>query len=141
MSKLEAFLAQNIESVEKVLYVASDRIKDPETDEPIPWELKPLTEKEISSIRKQCKRKVKGKHGQYTEETDGDAVASKMIVASVVFPNLNDAQIQASHNVLGAENLLFKMLYGGEYTNLMLKVQEISGYDKDMEELIDDAKN
>jgi len=43
--------------------------------------------------------------------------------------------------VMGADLLVKKMLTAGEYAALMEKVQEVNGFDKDMAELIDDAKN
>ena len=141
MSRLEAFFADKADKIENEFFAVSPRFKNQETGEPIPWELKPLNEKEVSDIRKRCRKKIKGKYGQFTEETDSEAVSLKMVTESVVFPNLKDQALQQSYQVIGAEELLKIMLKSGEYGELLLKVQEISGYDQDMNELVEEAKN
>ena len=64
-----------------------------------------------------------------------------MCVACTVYPNLNDAELQDSYGVKGADALLKKMLLPGEYTEYKAKVMEVNGYDMSMEELVDEAKN
>ncbi|MGG1555002.1 phage tail assembly chaperone [Paenibacillus ferrarius] len=140
MSDLSVFFASNVatETAEEV--IVSDRFKDKEGN-PVPWVVRSLTEEENDVIRKSATKRSKGKGGQQVTETDQTEYLSKLAVASVKFPNLKDAELQKSYGVLGAESLIRKMLLAGEYANLLLKVQEINGFDKDMNDLVDEAKN
>ncbi|CAG7616983.1 putative protein YqbN [Paenibacillus solanacearum] len=141
MSDLSVFFAQNasIEVTEEV--VVSERFKAKDSTQPVPWKLRSMTEEEDEYIRKAVTKRVKGKNGVYTTETDHNEYLAKLAVTSVVFPNLKDVDLQKSYGVLGAESLLRKMLLPGEYTTLLQKVQEINGFDKDMNELVDEVKN
>ncbi|MBB6733185.1 phage tail assembly chaperone [Cohnella zeiphila] len=140
MSDLSAFFAENAAGDVTETLVVSERFQDRD-GHPVPWKLRSITAAEDEECRKAATRRVKGKGGQYTTETSTEEYLAKMAVACVVFPNLKDAELQKSYGVLGAENLLRKMLRAGEYVNLIQKVQEINGYDKDMNELVDEVKN
>lgn len=136
---LKSFLKENAEIVPNQKVIISERFKDDDGN-PVAFELKALSEKEIEGLRKACTKRIKTRNG-YKDETDQNQLVSKMIVESVVFPPLKSEQLQASYQVMGAEDLLQAMLVAGEYANLTLKVQEISGFSQDLEETIEDAKN
>jgi len=137
---LSAFYAQNAVTEEAETFVVSDRFRDSE-GVPVAWKLRSMTEAENEECRKAATRKMKGKHGQQTMETNADEYLAKLVVASVVFPNLKDAELQQSYGVLGAESLLRKMLRPGEYAGLVGKVQELNGFDRDMNDLVEEVKN
>ncbi|GIP55961.1 phage tail assembly chaperone [Paenibacillus vini] len=139
MSNLSAFFAQNVNSeiIEEV--VISDRFKD-EAGKPIQWKVRSMTEEENEAIRKSAQRKVKEK-GMITIDTNSEEYLAKLVVSSVVFPDLKDADLQKSYGVMGADKLLRKMLLPGEYAGLLQKVQSINGFDKDINELVDEVKN
>jgi hypothetical protein len=141
MSDLSAFLAQNVAQDESIKYVASKRFV--EDGKPVEWELQSVTSEEDEQIRKSCTKKVQvpGKRGQYTQDTDYEKYLGLLAVRCVVFPNLNDAKLQDSYGVMGADTLLKKMLKPGEYQDLLKKIQEINGFDIGMDELVDEAKN
>lgn len=136
---LQSFFAQNVVSEITEEVIISDRFKD-ESGKSIPWKLRSMTEEENEDIRKSSQRKVKDK-GMVTVETNSDEYMAKLVVSSVVFPNLKDAELQKSYNVLGAEKLLRKMLLPGEYAALLQKVQVLNGFDKGINELADEVKN
>lgn len=139
MSNLSAFFAQNVNSeiIEEV--VISDRFKD-EAGKPIQWKVRSMTEEENEAIRKSAQRKIKEK-GMVTIDTNSEEYLAKLVVSSVVFPDLKDADLQKSYGVMGADKLLRKMLLPGEYAGLLQKVQSINGFDKDINELVDEVKN
>lgn len=139
MSNLSLFFAQNVVSEITDEAIISARFKD-EKGKPIPWKLRSMTEEENEIIRKSSQRKIKEK-GIVTLDTNSDEYLAKLVVASVVFPDLKDAELQKSYGVLGADQLLRKMLLPGEYATLMQKVQEINGFDKDVNELANEVKN
>lgn len=141
MSNLTAFLSQNAVKVENVKYAASKRFVD--EGKPIEWELQGITGEEDEALRKSCtKRKpVPGKRNMYAPETDYAEYVAKLVVKCTVFPNLDDAELQNSYGVMGAEALVRKMLTPGEYADLAAKVQEINGFEVSMDEAVDEAKN
>ena len=141
MSDFAVFMAGNANKADTVKYVASKRFAV--KGNPVEWELKAIDSDLDEALRKECTKKVPipGKRGQYNQETDTDKYIARMCVACVVYPNLNDAELQDSYGVKGAETLLKKMLLPGEYTELKAKVMEVNGYDMSMEELVDEAKN
>jgi len=138
MSSLQAFFAQNVQAEIVEEFVVSERFKD-ENGKPIPWKIRALRESENAEIRKAATKRVKVK-GQYVPELDHEVYVAKLIAESVVFPNLKDAELQKSYGVLGAEELLRKMLLAGEYSKLAQKVQEINGFE-DVNELAEEVKN
>ncbi|MFC5703185.1 phage portal protein [Cohnella faecalis] len=140
MSDLSVFYAQNVAVEEVEDFIVSERFKD-KAGKPIPWKLRSMTEEENEECRKAATRKVKGKYGQQTVETNSDDYLAKLVVSSVTFPNLKNADLQKSYGVMGAESLLRKMLRPGEYSSIVQKVQELNGFDKDLNDLIEEVKN
>lgn len=141
MSNLKAFLAHNAVQDENTKYAASKRFLD--DGKPVEWEIQSVTSEEDEQIRKSCTKKVSvpGKKGQYTQETDFEKYLGLLAAQCVVFPNLNDAELQNSYGVMGADTVLKVMLKPGEYQDLLKKIQEINGFDLGMEELVEEAKN
>lgn len=146
---LSAFMAENAVKVENIKFAPSPRFLskevDPKTGEkkPMEWEIKTITSTEDEALRKSCMKKVPvpGKRNQYQRETDYDAYLGKLAVACTVFPNLNDAALQDSYKVMGADTLLKTMLTPGEYADYLAKVQEICGFDTSLQDEVDEAKN
>lgn len=142
-NSLSAFLSQNAKKVENKKIVASDRFVDPETGEPMEWEIKAISTTEIKKIRKNCTHSVPmpgGKKGQFIQQTDTGAFEMKLAVKSTVFPDLNNSELQDSYGVMGAESLLGVMLTGGEFDEYFAKISELCGYDLE-NDLIEEAKN
>lgn len=139
---LSAFLAENAVKIENIKYVVSKRFLD-ENGNPIEWEVRAITGKEDEEIRKSCSKRVPipGKKNQFQRETDIDLYLGKLAVACTVFPDLQNAELQESYHVMGADALLKTMLTSGEYSDYVTKIQEICGFDVTMEEEIDEAKN
>lgn len=142
MTSLSAFLCQNAIQNEHIYYPVSPRFLD-ENNKPVEWELRCITSAEDEALRRDCTKRVPvpGRKGQYTQDVDFNLYLGKLAVRCVVFPNLDDVELQNSYGVMGAEALLKTMLKPGEFANLMAKVQEINGFDQSMEDLVDEAKN
>lgn len=141
-NNLSAFLAGNAIKVENIKYVASNRFLD-ENKKPTEWELCCITSEDDEALRKSCTRQVQvpGKKNMYTPETDYTRYITKLVVRCVVFPNLNDKELQDSYKVMGAEQLVRTMLLPGEYADLAEKVQKVNGFEISMEDKVDEAKN
>jgi len=142
MNNLNFFLYQNVIKDDHIKFVASKRFVD-ENGKPLEWEISCITSDEDEAIRKACTRKVQvpGKRNQFTPETDFNAYLGKLASRCTVYPNLNDAELQNSYGVLGADSLLKTMLKPGEYSDYLSKIQEVNGFDVTMEELVEEAKN
>ena len=62
--------------------------------------------------------------------------------ACTIYPDLKNAELQESYGVLGADNLIQELLDNdGEYQQYCKKVLEISGYEVNDGELVEEAKN
>lgn len=140
MGSLQAFFAQNTTSEITEEVIVSERFKD-ENGKPIPWKVRAITEAENEQLRKAATQYVKGPGGRRVAEIQPEVYMAKVVVASVVFPDLKDAELQKSYGVLGAEDLLKRMLLSGEYARLVQAVQEINGFEKDINELVEEVKN
>jgi hypothetical protein len=140
MSDFSAFFAQNaaVETTED--FVVSPRFKDKD-GKAIPWKLRSITEEENKELRKAATKRTKGKYGQFTSEMDANEYMAKMVVASVSYPDLKNAELQKSYGVLGSEILLRKMLLPGEFSALSEQVQTLNGFDQDINEQISEVKN
>ncbi len=140
MSDLSMFLKANALPVENVKFIASKRFVDAKK-KPIEWEIKVIETDVDELLRKECTKTIVGKRGKRTAELDVDKYSAKLCAMCTVFPNLNSAELQDDYGVKSAEALLKKLLNSGEYTEYKAKVLEVNGYDVEMEELVDDAKN
>ena len=142
MSNLQAFFAQNVEKVQIEEHVISNRFKDGEGN-PIPWKFGAIDGEADAANRKECTKRmpVPGKKGMYMPETDYEAYLVKNAISTVKYPNLNDAELQKSYGVNGAEALLHKMLLPGELTKVKQIAQEVNGFNVGMDELVEESKN
>nr|DAY79931.1 MAG TPA: tail assembly chaperone protein [Caudoviricetes sp.] len=109
---------------------------------PAPFVIKSITEAENKAIRKSCQKiTFDKKTRQKTTDTDTDLYNARLVVACCVDPNFKDAALQERFKVRGAEDLIGVLLNPGQYTDLLLAVQEINGFDDDINDLKDEAKN
>ena len=130
MSNFAAFMKGNKKHRPNEFYAATKSLTD-ENGVPLLWELRPVTTRENEVIRDLCTTEVQvpGKPGMYRQRVDTSDYQTKLMAAAVVTPNLNDKELQDSYGVMSAEELLKEMLDdAGEYTDLALKVQQISGF-------------
>jgi len=75
-------------------------------------------------------------------QVDTKAIVAKRIVASVVFPDLHNAELQDSYGVKEPEDLLFAMLdEAGDYQRLSAFIQNYNKLNVTMDEKIEEAKN
>lgn len=138
---MRAFYRDAVEENKSVFFPASKRIKDEEGN-PVMWELRVLGYDEIKAITKRNTKNVPNKvTGSAEKRTNTEEAAMEMTLASIVFPDLNDADLQDSWGVVGAEALLKAMLTPGEIVDLENAVQSAAGYSTEMDEKITAVKN
>ena len=140
---LKRFLKQHKKVKENTTYPATKSLTD-ENGNPLLWTIRALTTKENDEIREDCTIEVpvKGKPNVYRNKFNSSKYVAKMIVASVVEPNLYDKELQDSYGVMTPEELLKEMVDNpGEYQDFATFVQEYCGFDTSMEEKVEEAKN
>lgn len=133
MSKFKSFLKGNVAEVE------NEELKLERFDDAII--LRPLSSEEGDKFTEQCFKNKPGKKGKQERVFDVVKYNREICVASIVFPDLNDAELQDSYGVRGADNLYSKLFILGEANQILEKVMEVSGIDRPMDEDIDEAKN
>ena len=142
MSKFSRFMKQNKVVKGNTTFPATKSLAD-ENGKPLEWVLKPLSTRENENIRDECMIEVpvKGKPNVYRPKTDMNKYQTKLMCAAIVSPDLNNAELQNSYGVMSAEDLLKEMVDDpAEYTDLMLFVQQISGF-KTLQDEVEEAKN
>ena len=142
MSNFSKFMKANKIQKENVMHPVTKSLLD-ENGEPLLWEIKPLTTKENEHIRDLCTVDVpvKGKPNVFRPKVDMEKYQTKLICAAIVTPDLNNAELQNSYGVMTPEDLIKEMVDSpAEYTDLMVFVQELSGF-KTLQEEVDEAKN
>ncbi len=134
MASLSAFL-HPVETGNEEVFV-SDRFK--ENGNPVPFTIRPISQEENGELLKKF-RKVDKKTGMEIFNRVGYNHA--LAASAVVNPDLTNADLQKAWGVLGPDKLLAKMLYIGEFANLLEAVQELSGLEKDINDEKEEVKN
>ena len=131
MGKFDAFLKANRVQRPNFKYAPTKDFVD-ENGKPIEWEFKHLTTAEDRLIKESCLVGGKFKHSAYVR---------KLIVASVVWPDLNNVELQNEYGVMSAEELLEELIScPGDWDRLSIKIQEELGFIS-LDEAISEAKN
>ena len=113
---MKAYYKQNRKQIESKNIVISERLTD-EQGNAVIWEVKPLSQKENEKILKKC-RVMK-------EERKQNLYEVMVLAESVVFPDLNNIELQNKYHVVGKEALLLELLTAGEYEKLKNVVEEV----------------
>lgn len=143
MGDLSRFLKKNKVARENTKFPVTKALVD-EKGNPLLWEVQPLTTKEDAAIRDECTVDVQvtGKPGLYRQKFNTNRYLVKMAVKSIVYPNLNDKELQDSYGAMGAEQLLMEMIDDpGEYNEFMNQLQQYHGFSESFQDKVDEAKN
>lgn len=139
MSQFSMFMRQNKKPKKNAFYAATSSLCD-ETGSPLQWELRHITSKENEELRDSCMaEKTEGKNRVQRLKT-AEYIA-KVIAASVVKPDLYNAELQDSYGVKNPVELLYALVDDpGEYGRLAAFVQQLQGFET-IEEKAEQAKN
>lgn len=139
---ISAFLKKNKAARPNVRYAATKSLCD-ENGEPVEWELRPITTKENDELQNQCISNVPvpGKPGRFTQRVDTVKYMTKLVCASVVNPDLYNAELQDSYGVSTPEALVQELVDDpGEWNELSRYISQLNGF-KPLQDEIDDVKN
>ena len=143
MSKFSLFMKENKKEKENEFYAPTSTLCD-ENGEPLKWEFKHITSKQNEELRDANTTEVPitGKPNMFRQKVNTRKYIASLIVASTVFPDLYDSELQDSYGVKTPEDLLFAMVDDvGEYQDLTLFVNKLQGFDKTLDDKVDEAKN
>lgn len=143
MSKFAKFMKENKAVKENEKHPVTKALCDGQ-GKPLEWEFRHISSKENESIRESCTFDVQvtGKPNVFRPKTDTGLYIRKIIAASVVVPDLYDAELQDSYGVKTPEDLLMEMVDNpGEYNELAAYVQRLQGFDVSFGDKVDAAKN
>lgn len=142
MSKFAKFMKANKVKKENVKFAPTKSLLD-ENGEPLEWEFRHISTREDEAIREDCTLEVPvtGKYGVYRDKFNSKTYLAKMVAASVVAPDLMDAELQDSYGVKTPEDLLKELVdNAGEYAELLRFVQELQGFET-LNKKVEEAKN
>ena len=134
---LNGFFKSNAKSLPDLRVVVSERFTD-EDGNPIEWILHPISTKLVEEITKR-NTKTTIKNGKKESTVNEENLNAELLEAVVLYPSLNDAELQDSYGVSSANELLGAMLYPGETKVLTNALQEVMAGSKAND--IDELKN
>ena len=137
MATLKDFLVKSENKIKEIK--VSDRFTD-EKGNPSKFKIRKLTVTETQQIEAECTTQRKTRRG-----VDRDFNTTKyqnlLMTKSVVFPDLNEKEIQDFYGVMSADKVLPVMLESDEYNALLSEVMELNGMFNGFDEEIEEAKN
>lgn len=143
MSKFSRFMKANKVAKVNERYAPTTSLQD-ENGKPLEWEFKHITSKENDALRDASTKEVQvtGKPNLFRPKLNSAQYMAKLIVASTVFPDLYDKELQDSYGVMTPEELVYELVDdAGEYQELTLWVQKFQGLTKTFDEKVEEAKN
>lgn len=135
-----AFMAGAAIQVEPVEFAVSKRFKGKD-GESIKWKIVPFSAEVNDELIREHTKKVRLPNGDRKTSFDSARYGIACVVRAVTYPNLNDAALQDSYGVVSAEDLVKKMLLPGELDDLQNAVAQALGFENDIADDIQTAKN
>ena len=115
MSKFSRFMKANKIAKPNEKYAPTTTLQD-ENGKPLEWEFKQITSKENEALRDSCTIEVpvKGKPNLYRPKVKTAEYLAKMIVASTVYPDLYDKELQDWHafSIVALESIIINSSNG-----------------------------
>ncbi len=136
MDNLKLFMRDNRAKRENVKYVATESLVD-ENCKSLEWEIRHLSGREVEELIDSCTKDVtiEGEKGQYKTKFDSSEYALKLIVRSVVMPDLYNKELQDSYGVMTPEDLVKELIDSpSEYIKFAEYIQKINEFDNYAEE-------
>jgi len=101
------------------------------------FKIKAMTNAEFEQIRKAATAVKKGRKVEF----DAQKFNLQMVINHTVEPNFKHAESIQKMGCSTPEEYVQRVLLAGEVTTLASKIQELSGFDVAMEDLVEEAKN
>ena len=131
MSKLTEFLIENpVDDLTEKVNLGG-RLKNFE------FTIKGMTGTQFNEYQKAATKISKGKKVSFDSATFNE----KVIINSTIEPNFKDAEFVKKLGVQTPEQAMYKVLLSGEIAELAKRISQLSGFDVEIEEEIEEAKN
>ena len=136
MINLSAFLHPVTVQEEKEI-VISRRFLD-EDGSPAKFKIRSITQDEADALLKQSTRTVKKRDGSLERTVDDQDFNRRLIVAATLVPDFKSTELCGAYGVMDPLMVPGKMLFSGEFSNLLREILDLSGLGGSVE---DEAKN
>lgn len=140
---LSRFLKGNKKVKENTTFKPTASLTD-ESGEPLEFVIKPISTRENNDIMESCTIEVPvtGKPDQTRSKFLRFKYMAKFAAASVVEPDLYDAELQDAYGVKTPEDLIQELIDDpGEFTQFYEFISKFNGFDKTINDDIEEAKN
>lgn len=131
MSKFEAFFKKNKKEVEQF----EVKLESFEA----PFVLRVISGQEHKQIQKEATKRVKFGRNEKSE-MDSQLYNEKLVMASIVSPDLSDQGLQDAYSVHGETELYNIMLNWAEQILLVEQILDKSGFNQTLDDKVDQAK-
>lgn len=136
MSTLQEFLNTNpVDNVTDEIAI-SDRFKD-KAGKLLKFKIKAMNNDAFEQARKKSMTMKKGGKVDFNTQKFNNEI----VINHTVDPNFKDAESIKKTGCVTPENYLNKVLLSGEIATLSGEIQKLSGFDLDMDDLVEEAKN
>lgn len=116
--------------------VVSPRFKD-EKGNPLKFTIKAMTPAEFEEIRKKSTHIRKGKQVEFDNQLFNLSIA----INNTINPDFRNAESIKKLGVNTPEEYVQKVLLAGELSTLVQRINELSGFDVGMNDLVEEVKN
>lgn len=135
MSTLQDFLNANPVDDLTEEVVVSDRFKDKEGNA-LKFKIKVMTNAKFNELRRRA-TKQKGRKIEF----DPNAFQLGIVIEHTLEPDFKNAESLQKLGCMNPEQYVEKVLLPGEIVELASQIQKLSGFDVEMEELVEEVKN
>ncbi|HIZ56033.1 MAG TPA: hypothetical protein H9671_07505 [Firmicutes bacterium] len=125
--RVKEFLKESVAQIPHEKVMVSDRFRD-DAGQAIPFELRALSQKEITVIEESAIIRRVGKNGEAEVRFEDLDYSVGLIAASCVVPNFRDPALQENWGARDEKDLVRKMLLAGEFHRLDQAVKKICGF-------------
>ncbi|WP_168120963.1 XkdN-like protein [Paenibacillus sp. HB172176] len=139
MSTLQEFLNSNpIDNLTAEIAI-SDRFKD-KAGKLLKFKIKAMTNDEFDEIRKRATQ-MDFKKGKKNVEFNVMAFNESIVINNTLDPDFRNADSIKAMGCTAPEQYLTKVLLAGEIAELSQQIQKLSGFEQDLSDLVEEAKN
>lgn len=136
---LQEFLNNNPVEGATTEVVISQRFRD-ENGKLMPFKIKAMTQDNFEALRKRA-TKISVERNNQKVEFDSSAFTMNMVIEQTIEPNFKDADSINKLGCVSPEQYVNKVLLAGELQELSNQINAFSGFNVNLQALIDEAKN
>lgn len=143
MSNFSRFMKNNKTAKKNEKYAPTKSLTD-ENGKPLEFEFRHISSKRVDELQDACTIDipVKGKPNMTKPKLNTSKYIAEMIADSTVYPDLYNEELQNSYGVKTPVDLIYAMVDDpGEYQDLCVWIQEFQGFNKNIEDKAEEAKN